>query len=39
MDRNHERLHRDEKDLRSVGMTELQAIYTHLGLTRAELDL
>jgi glutamate dehydrogenase/leucine dehydrogenase len=39
MDRNHERLHRDEKDLRSLGMTELQAIYTHLGLTRAELDL
>jgi len=39
MDRNHERLHRDERDLRSVGMTELQAIYTHLGLTRAELDL
>jgi glutamate dehydrogenase/leucine dehydrogenase len=39
MDRNHERLHRDERDLRSVGMTELQAIYTDLGLTRAELDL
>ena len=39
MDRDHERLHRDEKDLRSVGMTELQAIYTDLGLTRAELDL
>ena len=39
MDRNHERLHRDEKDLRSVGMTELQAIYADLGLTQAELDL
>lgn len=39
MNRNHERLHRDEKDLRSVGMTELQSIYTELGLTPAELDL
>jgi glutamate dehydrogenase/leucine dehydrogenase len=39
MERNHERLHRDEKDLRSVGMTELQAIYADLGLTQAELDL
>jgi glutamate dehydrogenase/leucine dehydrogenase len=39
MDRSHERLHRDEKDLRSVGMTELKAIYTDLGLTQAELEL
>jgi glutamate dehydrogenase/leucine dehydrogenase len=39
MNREHERLHRDEKDLRSVGMTELQAIYTELGLTTSELDL
>ena len=39
MNRNHERLHRDEKDIRSVGMTELQSIYTDLGLTQAELDL
>ncbi len=39
MNRNHDRLHRDEKDLRSLGMTELQAIYTDLGLTRDELDI
>ena len=39
MDRNNERLHRDEKDLRSVGMTELQGIYAALGLTREELDI
>jgi glutamate dehydrogenase/leucine dehydrogenase len=32
-------LHRDEKDLRSLGMTELQTIYSELGLTREELDL
>ena len=39
MNHNHERLHRDEKDLRSVGMTELQTIYAELGLTQPELDL
>jgi glutamate dehydrogenase/leucine dehydrogenase len=39
MNRNHERLHRDEKDLRSVAMTELQNIYSHLALTKSELDL
>lgn len=39
MNRNHDRLHRDEKDLRSVGMTELQTIYTELGLTQDALDL
>ncbi len=39
MNRNHDRLHRDEKYLRSVGMTELQTIYSDLGLTRDELDL
>ncbi len=39
MNRNHERLHRDEKDLRSVGMTELQSIYADLALSREELDL
>ncbi len=39
MNRDHDRLHRDEKDLRSVGMTELQTIYADLGLTRDELDL
>lgn len=39
MNRNHERLHHDEKNLRSLGMTELQAIYADFGLTRDELDL
>ncbi len=39
MNRNHERLHLDEKDLRNLGMTELQAIYADLGLTKDELDL
>jgi glutamate dehydrogenase/leucine dehydrogenase len=39
MNRNHERLHLDEKDLRNLGMTELQTIYADLGLTKDELDL
>ena len=39
MNRDHERLHRDEKDLRSVGMTELQEIYADLALSGEELDL
>ncbi|HUI44390.1 MAG TPA: Glu/Leu/Phe/Val dehydrogenase [Nitrospirota bacterium] len=39
MNRNHERLHLDEKDLRSLGMTELRTIYIDLGLTKDELDL
>lgn len=39
MNPNHERLHLDEKYLRSLGMTELQTIYADLGLTRDELDL
>lgn len=39
MNRDHERLHRDEKDLRSVGMTELQEIFSDLALSREELDL
>ncbi len=39
MNRDHDRLHRDEKDLRSLGMTELQAIYADLGLTKDDLDL
>ncbi len=39
MNRHHERLHRDEKDLRSVGMTELQEIYVDLALSKDELDL
>ncbi len=39
MTRNHERLHRDEKDLRSLAMTELQTIYADLGLSQDELDL
>jgi len=39
MNRDHDRLHRDETDLRGLGMTELQAVYLELQLTRAELDL
>lgn len=39
MNRNHERLHRDEKDLRSLAMTELHKIYTDMGLTADELGL
>jgi glutamate dehydrogenase/leucine dehydrogenase len=39
MNRNHDRLHRDEKDLRSLGMSELQNIDTGLGLSQDELDL
>jgi glutamate dehydrogenase/leucine dehydrogenase len=35
----HERLHRDEKGLRSVALTELQEIYADLALTQAELEL
>jgi glutamate dehydrogenase/leucine dehydrogenase len=39
MNRNHDRLHRDEQDLRSLAMTELQSIYADLGLTADELEL
>src|SRR5512142_1564643 len=39
MQRDHDRLHRDEQDLRSFGMTELQNIYADLGLSQDELDL
>ncbi len=39
MNRNHEQLHRDEKVLRGLGMTELQEIYTDLGLSSEELDI
>jgi glutamate dehydrogenase/leucine dehydrogenase len=39
MNRNHERLHLDEKGLRSVGMTELQAVYAALALSQEELDI
>jgi glutamate dehydrogenase/leucine dehydrogenase len=39
MHRIDDRLHRDEKDLRSLAMTELQTIYADLGLTQEELDL
>ncbi len=39
MTRDHDRLHRDEKDLRSVGMTELQTIYADLGLGKDELEI
>jgi hypothetical protein len=28
-----ERLHRDEKDLRSIGMAELDVVYADLGLS------
>jgi glutamate dehydrogenase/leucine dehydrogenase len=38
MNRDHDRLHHDEKDLRSLGMTELQTIYKELGLTSGELE-
>ncbi|HWR71597.1 MAG TPA: Glu/Leu/Phe/Val dehydrogenase dimerization domain-containing protein, partial [Nitrospirota bacterium] len=34
-----ERLHRDEKDLRSIGMAELDVVYADLGLSPAELAL
>ncbi len=39
MHRNHDRLHMDEKDLRSLGRIELEAIYADMGLSREELDL
>jgi glutamate dehydrogenase/leucine dehydrogenase len=39
MQRDHDRLHRDEQDLRSLGMTELQNIYADLGLSQDQLDL
>jgi len=39
MNRVHERLHRDEQDLRSLGMGELQLIYADLGLSKDELDI
>ena len=39
MHTNHDRLHRDEKELRSLAMTELQTVYADLGLTQEELDL
>jgi len=39
MNRNHDRLHRDETDLRSLGMTELQTIYADLDLSQEELGL
>ncbi len=39
MNINHDRLHRDEKELRSLAMTELQTLYADLGLMREELDL
>lgn len=34
-----ERLHRDEKDLRSIGMAELDVVYADLGLSPAELAI
>jgi len=39
MNRNDDRLHRDEQDLRGLAMTELQTVYADLGLTQEELDL
>src|SRR4030067_3813702 len=39
MNRSHERIHRDEKDLCSFATAELQGIYADLGLTKDELDL
>lgn len=39
MNRNHDRLHRDEQDLRSLAMTELQSIYADLGLAGDEREL
>ncbi len=39
MNRDYDRLHRDEKDLRSVGKTELRSIYAGLALSREELEL
>src|SRR3990172_588613 len=39
MIRHHERIHRDEKDLSSLALTELQAIYADLSLAKDELDL
>jgi glutamate dehydrogenase/leucine dehydrogenase len=39
MQRDHDRLHRDEQELRSLGMTELQNIYADLGLSQDQLDL
>jgi glutamate dehydrogenase/leucine dehydrogenase len=39
MNRDHDRLHQDESSLRSLAMTELQAIYAELRLSRDELDL
>src|SRR4030065_1377730 len=39
MIRSHERIHRDEKALASLALTELQAIYADLSLAKDELDL
>jgi glutamate dehydrogenase len=39
MARNHDRMHRDEKHLRSLSRAELQVIYKDLALTPSELAL
>jgi glutamate dehydrogenase/leucine dehydrogenase len=39
MERNEERLHRDEKHLRSLSRAELEVIYEDLALSKEELDL
>lgn len=39
MSKNHEKIHKDEKQLCNLCATELQSIYVELGLTEAELDV
>lgn len=39
MNREQEQLHRDEKVLRSMGMTELRTLYSDMGLAQEELDI
>jgi glutamate dehydrogenase/leucine dehydrogenase len=39
MSKDHERIHVDEKNLCSVCVSELDSIYTELGLTEAELAI
>ncbi|MCK9420304.1 MAG: Glu/Leu/Phe/Val dehydrogenase [Nitrospirae bacterium] len=39
METNHDRIHHDERELRSLAMTELQTVYADLGLKQEELDL
>ena len=39
MEQPHDRLHQDEKHLRSLSMSELQVVYEDLALSKEELDL